>query len=457
MEKLSSQDAGFLKIESPHCPFHVAALMVLRRPPKASRHYLRNLVGKIGRLNEAWPAYNKQLKDPADPNHAAWVPARDYQAERHVFHYALPPPGRMEDLLRLVARAHERPLDRYRPLWETHVIEGLPGDRFALYCKVHHALVDGVGAMKVIQQLFSTSPREKLDLAVLRERLEPHQRVHTLFHDIAEAARGLVQQSQALPQLSGLLAHMGVDALRGRQDAMRLPFTAPRTLFNTNIDSRRGISICELPLSTVRRLAKGQGGSINDVLLALCGGALRRYLLAQGKLPRQSLVAGLPVSLKRAGEGEGNRLSYILSPFFTNETSDLRRLQRVIEVTRDAKARLAAMSTVAAEDLYTMVMAPVILLTVTGNATRVPPVVNIIVSNVPGSRERLYMEGAELEAIYPLSIITDGMGLNITVISHVNKLCLGIASCPSEQPGIEGIGDFIKESYRALQAELRTA
>jgi diacylglycerol O-acyltransferase len=457
MEKLSSQDAGFLKIESAHCPFHVAGLLILKKPAGAPRNYLRQLVRKCGRLNEIWPVYNKKLKDPDDLANAAWVPADDYTPERHVFFYALPEPGRMQDLLVLVTRAHERPLDRYRPLWETHIIDGLSGDRFALYCKVHHSLVDGVGAMKMIQSLFSTSPREKLDVRGLQDTLAGHHSNHSLFHELGEMARGLMDQSRALPEVSGLLAHMGVDALLGKKNTMRLPFTAPRTIFNGEVDSRRGISVCDLPLNTVRRMARQAGGSINDVLLAVCGGALRRYLIEQDALPRRSLIAGMPVSLKSEGEGAGNRLSYILSPYFTDETDDLRRLERVIEVTTEAKARLAGMSATAAEDYYALVMGPAIVLTVTGNATRVPPVINAIFSNVPGSRDKLYLEGAELEALYPLSIITDAMGLNITVVSHAGKLCFGIASCPTDQPGIEQLGRLIRESYRDLQAALRDA
>lgn len=457
MEKLSSQDAGFLKIESAHCPFHVAGLLILKKPVGAPGSYLRQLVRKCGRMNEIWPVYNKKLKDPDDLANAAWVPADDYTPERHVFFYALPEPGRMQDLLVLVTRAHERPLDRYRPLWETHIIDGLSGDRFALYCKVHHALVDGVGAMKMIQSLFTTSPREKLDVEGMQDTVAGHHASHSLFHELGDIARGMIEQSRALPEVSSLLAHMGVDALLGKKNTMRLPFTAPRTIFNGEVDSRRGISVCDLPLNSVRRMARQSGGSINDVLLAVCGGALRRYLLEQDALPRRSLVAGMPVSLKSEGEGTGNRLSYILSPYFTDERDDLRRLERIIEVTTEAKARLAGMSATAAEDFYALVMGPAIVLTVTGNATRVPPVINAIFSNVPGSREKLYLEGAELEALYPLSIITDAMGLNITVVSHASKLCFGIASCPTDLPGIEQLGKLIKESYRDLQGAIRNA
>jgi WS/DGAT/MGAT family acyltransferase len=451
MQKLSSQDLGFLKIESSRCPFHVAGLMILKKPEGAGRNYFRQLVKKCGRLNEQWPIFNRKLLDGVDLSNAAWIEAEDYRPDRHVYHYALPQPGRMEDLITLSTRAHERPMDRARPLWEVHVIEGLPRDRYALYCKVHHALVDGVGAMKMLQGLFSTDPRARLSFNPSLAPTRAHHH-HSLFQRLAGISRGVLRQYRAIPELSGLLAHMGADAFRGKTDAMRLPFTAPRTLFNTELDSSRSIVLCDLPLGTVRRMARQMGGSINDVLLAICGGGLRRYLQEHDGLPRSSLVAGMPVSLKTDDVDGGNKLSYIMAPFFTNEADDFKRLQRIIKVTARAKRELASVSATAAEDYYALIMAPAILLTVTGNAMRVRPAINAIFSNVPGSRKRLYLEGAELEAIYPLSIVTDAMGLNITVLSHVDKLCIAIASCPTDQPDIEGLGGLLKESYRELRA-----
>jgi len=452
MEKLSSQDAGFLKIESPHCPFHVAGLMIFSLPEHASRSYLRQLARKCGRLNEVWPIFNKKLQDPKNLSAPAWVPADDYQPERHVLHYSLPAPGRMADLLNLVTRAHERPLDRSRPLWEMHVIEGLGPDRFALYCKVHHSLVDGVGAMKMMQALLSPSPRTRLDYAPVGPDSGREHHHHSLFQALGDISRGFRKQYRALPELSRLLAHMGADALQGKQDVMRLPFTAPRSIFNTELDSQRAIMVCDLPLSGVKKIARRAGGTVNDVLLAVCGGALRGYLQEQGKLPRSSLVAGMPVSLKSADDDAGNRLSYIISPFFTDEPDSWRRLQRVIKVTRSAKHELAQVSTTAAEDYYALLMAPTILLTITGNATLVRPAINAIFSNVPGSPERLYLEGAELQMLYPLSIVTDGVGLNITVVSYAGRLCFASISCPVQQPGIGDFGSLLRAAYRDLQA-----
>lgn len=452
MEKLNSLDKSFLRLESSRHPFHVGGLMILKLPPAAPKNYLRKLVARSEQLNEVWPIFNKKLHDPDDLSKGAWVPEDNYQPQRHVLHYALPQPGRMEDLLDLVSRAHERQLDRNRPLWEIHVIEGLSRNRFALYCKVHHALVDGVGAMKMMNALFSTSPRKGINLDEIAPVIAQHEKRHSLLAELGDMQRGLMKQYRALPQLSGLLAHMGIDALRGADDAMQLPFTAPRSIFNTEMDSARRVVICDLPFGPVRSLARNTGGSINDVLLAVCGGALRRYLLQQKALPRRSLLAGLPVSIKSKEQQDGNQLSFILCPFFTNERDDLKRLKRVIKTTTRAKADLADMSPTANQDFTALIMMPTVLLTLSGNATRVTPAINAIFSNVPGSSEKLYMEGAELESLYPLSVVTDGMGINLTVVSYGKKLCFAITSCPTKQPGIEHLGDQLKESFRDLQA-----
>ena len=236
---------------------------------------------------------------------------------------------------------------------------------------------------------------------------------------------------------------------------MKLPFTGPRSIFNTEVDSSRQVVICDLPFNQVRNLARRTGGTINDVLLAVCGGALREYLIAQDALPRRSLVAGVPVSLKSSGEDEGNRLSFILCPFFTMEQDDYTRLQRIIKTTRKAKAELGEMSTTANQDFTNLILMPTILLTLTGNATRVTPAINAIFSNVPGSPDKLYLEGAELEGLYPLSVVTDGMGINLTVISYSNKLCFAITSCPTEQPGVGELGGLVKTSFRNLQQAVR--
>ena len=245
MEKLGPQDAGFLKLESARCPFHVGGLMLFKLPEKAPANYVRQFAKRSGRMNELWPMLNKQLYDPEDLSNAAWVDAVNYRPERHVFHYALPQPGRMPDLLELVTRAHERPLDKHRPLWELHLIEGLQGGRFALYIKVHHALVDGVGAMKLLQSILTTSSDARINFKkplgeARRESANP-----SLYQQLAKISHGLLEQYKALPELARLLSHMGADVIFDKEDKMPLPFTAPHSILNLELDSSRRVVTCE--------------------------------------------------------------------------------------------------------------------------------------------------------------------------------------------------------------------
>lgn len=451
MEKLSFQDAAFLRLDSPQHPYHVAGLMIFRMPPDAPKSYLRKFARNCGALNQIWPVFNKKLHDPYGKSALAWIPEDCYDPANHVFHYALPSPGRMDDLLELVSRVHEKQLDRSRPLWEMHVIEGLPGGKFALFCKVHHALVDGVGALKMVDAIFTTSPKQRIDFSKAEPLAKAHHENRSMVRKVTGLSKSLLQQYKALPQLSSLLAHMGADALLKKDDAVALPFTGPRTLFNTEVDARRRGVICDLPLASVRKIGRLTGGTMNDVLLAICGGALRDYLKQQNALPSKTLISGLPVSVRSEDAEAGNQLSFILCPFYTDERDPLKRLKRIIKVTRKAKAEVARVSATASQDFANMMLMPTILLTLSGNTNRVNPAINAIFSNVPGSREQLYLDRAPLESLYPFSVVTDGMGINLTVISYKNKLCFAVTSCPTKQPGIEHFGERLKQSYRDLQ------
>lgn len=269
---------------------------------------------------------------------------------------------------------------------------------------------------------------------------------------IKHAFHALVKQSKAVPEASSMLANFGLDFLRGKKDRPQLPFSAPHSILNKELTSRRRFITTTLPLNKIHELGKFFGGTVNDVLIAIFGSALRRYLLAQGKLPERSLDAGLPVSIKYQGATEGNQLSFIICPFSTEESDPLIRIVRVIKTTKKAKQDIAHMSPEASEDLATMTMVPFLLMTLTHASQKLPPVFNTIVSNVPGPKKQMYLEGSKLEEIYPLSIVTDGMGLNITVISYLKKLCIGITCAPGSEPNIESLNGFIQDAYKELLA-----
>lgn len=450
MQKLSFQDAFFLRAESPTCPCHVATLMIFSPPENCSDLYLRELADKLGSIREVWPVFGRKLKSATSTRSPAWIEAEDYEAEDHVLAYSLPKNGTMSDLLNLVARAHEYTLDRTRPLWQAHIIDGLPEGKFALYFKVHHSLIDGVGGVRLLNEMFSIKPSGKLLDNSYSHNKHTHHSEESISHAIKHAFHALVQQSKAIPEASTMLANFGIDFLRGKKDRPQLPFSAPHTILNGELTSRRRFITEVLPLKKLQVLGKVFGGTINDVLIAIFGGALRTYLLSQGQLPERSLDAGLPVSIKGQGSAEGNQLSFIICPFSTEESDPLVRIERIIKTTKKAKRDIAHMSPQASEDLATMTMVPFLIMTLTHASQKLPPVFNTIVSNVPGPRKKMYLEGSTLEHIFPLSIVTDGMGLNITVISYQTDLCIAITSAPGNEPDIELLGKYIRDAYKEL-------
>lgn len=457
MQKLSFQDAFFLRAESSSCPFHVAALMVFKIPDDAPRNYLRELAEQFGQIGEVWPVFTRKLADPSNLKNPHWVEADDYDYTDHVLHYRLPKFGKMNDLLSLIAHSHEQVLDRTRPLWQAHLIEGLPGKRFALYFKVHHALVDGVGGIKMIREMLTPDRNGRLLDCPQSKHTSRHHDKESLSDLVKHSIDAILRQSQAVSEASGMLANMGLDSLLGKKDRPQVPFSAPRTLFNNELGTRRRFVICELPIDGLHAIGKHFGGTINDVLVSICGSALRSYLLELDALPERSLDAGLPVSIKGANASEGNQLSFIICPFVTDEADASKRLKRVIKITKKAKNDLAHISAAGSENLATMTMIPFLMVSLTHSSQRVPPVFNAIVSNVPGAKNKLYLEGAELESLYPLSVVTDGMGLNITAISYNGKLCLGITAAPASEPHIECLNDKIRKGFDELNSALEKA
>ena len=457
MQKLSFQDAFFLRAESSSCPFHVAALMVFKFPEHAPRNYLKSLAKQFGQIGEVWPVFTRKLADPNNLKNPHWIEAEDYCYTDHVLHYRLPKFGKMDDLLALIAHSHEQVLDRTRPLWQAHIIEGLPGKRFAIYFKVHHALVDGVGGIKMIREMLTSDPKGRL--------LDCEQSTHTAIHHdkeslgdlVRHSINAIIKQSQAVSEASAMLANMGLDSLLGKKDRPQVPFSAPRTLFNNELGTRRRLIVCELPIDRLHAIGKHFGGTINDVLVSICGSALRSYLLELDALPERSLDAGLPVSIKGANASEGNQLSFIICPFVTDEADASKRIKRVIKITKKAKNDLAHISGAGSENLATMTMVPFLMVSLTHSSQRVPPVFNAIVSNVPGAKTKLYLEGAELENLYPLSVVTDGMGLNITAISYNGKLCLGITAAPASEPHIECLSAKIQKGFEELASVIPQA
>jgi len=452
MEKLNFQDAAFLRLEDPRHPFHVGGLMIFTPPAEAPRGYLRKLARDLARDLPRLDALFRVKLEGANTLSPHWVETTDYEAHYHLHHYALPQPGRIEDLLLSVSRVHEQLLERSRPLWQWHLIEGLPGGRFALYCKIHHALIDGAGALRMINALLSQDPQSPIATGAVKtgpaQQGVTRTRPRNWLQNMTHSAETVLEQSRAIPELATMLLGM-----RKQHDeaAPPLPFSAPHAIMNTDISQRRRVLISDFPLASIRRVGAAAGGTVNDVLLAICGGALRSYLMEQGALPSQPLLAGIPVSVRTPGEHHGNELSTIVCSFGTNMRDPARRLRSICRMTRQAKRDVQSLSQTARQDYMNLILLPAVVLTLAHAATSIPPAFNVIVSNVPGPQQPLYLAGSRLDEIYPLSVITDAQALNITAVSCGKRLCLGITSCPDNLPAIERLAPLMQSAWRELR------
>lgn len=446
MEKLSFQDAFFLRAETSNCPFHVASLMIFSPPDNAPKNYVGALANKFGHLPTVWPVFKKKLENPNSTSNPHWVESDDYDPLDHIYHYALPGGAKETELLNLVSRAHEKLLDRTRPLWQVHVIEGLAKGQFAVYFKVHHALIDGAGGIKLMRDMLSSHTDE--DLLSSKEEISKKRVSEMTWQKALKHSLDLIiKQSKAIPETSSLLASIGWNKLTGNKESIQLPFAAPRTILNTELGTRRRFITCELPVTQLKRIGRHFGGTINDVMVSICGGALRDYMQSIGELPEESMSAGIPVSVKSSHASLGNQLSFIICPFGSDINSPARRIKQIIRTTRNAKTKLSHMSAEANEDLATFFMVPFLMVTLSHSSQRFPPVFNAIVSNVPGPKSRMYLEGSRLERMYPFSVVTDGMGLNITLLSYQNRMCIGVTSAPGNEPNIESLSSLIKKQY----------
>lgn len=454
MQKLNFQDASFLRAEVGERPFHVAGLLIFSKPANAPANYLRKLEPLITEsVMGSSPIFSRKLKDAHDLRNPAWVEEDKLDKRYHFRHYSLPHGGTMNDLMELLALAHQPVLDRTRPLWEYHLVDGLPRNRFAVYCKIHHALVDGVSGIALMSkqlqcEAISITRLRRLHADTHPEEL-PDKKSSGWFRQLEQSLGGLWDQARAIPEVASQVMHMGLSTDGGDKALPPLPFTAPPSILNLDKGARRKFITLDLPLNKMRAIGHSAGGTINDALIAVLGGAVRSFLLGQKKLPRASLVGAMPISVKTAGN-KGNKLSMLMVPLASNIADPQKRLQRIVKVTQHAKQGLQGMSATGLQDMFNLIMMPVMALSAAHMSDKVRPVANMVVSNVPGPKNTQYLADSKLEAIYPMSLLTEAAGFNFTAISYRNKLCIGILACPDGMEGIDTFEECLQESYRAL-------
>jgi WS/DGAT/MGAT family acyltransferase len=437
LRPLSGLDSAFLYLEGLGTPMHVGSLMILDRPPRFRGDFRVRLRDHIaGRLGRAGALRRVLEPAPLNLGHPLWREHAPLDLDRHVRSRKLRAPGSRRALLSLCARLHAEPLDRSLPLWQLTVIEGLDDGRIGLYSKVHHALIDGQGGVALAKALLDLDPK-----ALGRGQGEESRGAEPpgALRVAREAARATFDQFgrllRGIPEVARLAA-AGVGAPRRSLAEVRESLLlAPRTPFNVQVGEHRAFAVSSVPLGRVKTVAAAHGASLNDIVMGMCSLALRDELKRRHALPDEALVAAMPVSLRSAGDGEANnQVSMVQCALPTDCDDPVEVLARVRAATARIKAQVQAFRGLIPTD-FPGLAAP---LWATGLSRlwargrvseRLPPLANLVISNVPGPPLPLYLAGARVAEYYPMSIVTHGLALNITVQSYAGRLEFGVLTC----------------------------
>jgi WS/DGAT/MGAT family acyltransferase len=441
-------DAVWLQVDSAEMPMHVASLMFFSLPPKHDPGLIKDLVTRLKRQRAAGPPWNLRLRPWALRSLLPTWETVEADLDYHVRHYALPQPGGEREMGETLSRVHSRALDPKRPLWECHVIEGLAIPYVAVYTKMHHALVDGIGAMRLMERAFTARPHLKDVIAPWAAGVAvPRGAVART----GGALRTLHRQLRGLPSAARAL----IETWRGASVAgepLVAPFSAPQSMLNNRISGQRRFAGAGCELARVQALAKRAGVSVNDVILTMCAGALQRFLSEMDALPGEPLVAGVPVSVRADGDTDvGTAISFILVDLATDLGDPRRRLERIRRCSLAGKAHLRALPK-PAMSLYTAaLMAPYIVSLLARVAGLSRPMFNLAITNVPGPKPPLYFGNLKLRSIFPISVLTHGQALNITCISYQDSVYFGFTGCRQTMPHMQRLAVYIGDALQELE------
>ncbi|MGD1934419.1 MAG: wax ester/triacylglycerol synthase family O-acyltransferase [Candidatus Phaeomarinobacter sp.] len=464
MRRLNIQDSAFLTVETDESPTHVAGLQILELPPRYKGNFFQDMFDRFALSAPPQPPFSLKLGGQLSKLELTprWVEDEDFDLDYHIRFVRLPEPGTMEQLTTFVSRLHGQRLDRNHPLWECYCIEGIEGNRVAQYIKVHHALVDGVAATAILSSTLSRSARNKMDkgfwqMAPKQAKLPAKQQikrdmVSLATESLGQVAEGVGTTTRTLGELGGRMLRGGFHMLSGDSREAPLPFQSPSTVFNTTITRHRRFGIATLPLSRVKDAGNNLDATINDLVLAICAGALRKYLKLHNSLPGKPLTTMCPVSVRpKDAVQEGNSISMIITTLATDVEDPLERLEAIKKSSRAAKDKVNHLSREAATNYSLLLNAAVLATNAVGLGGTVPPPANLVISNVPGPREQLYINGAKLVANYPMSVLVHSQALNITVTSYMDSIDFGLMADRETIPDVDVMAEMITEAAIELE------
>jgi WS/DGAT/MGAT family acyltransferase len=478
VRQLTGLDAQFLAMETARQSGHVSMLMTIdpsSRPGGALE--LEDVQSLLAERLPLLPPFRWRLRQvPLGLDYPYWIDDPEFDLEYHVRELALAPPPTDEKLAQQVARLAARPLDRSRPLWELYLIHGLRDGQMGIMTKIHHAAVDGMSGAEVLSALLDMTSegreppptsngngeRDPSELEMLARGIVGAPRYFGRVLTALPSTLPNIEDSPFLAQLPGApilgrATRRFARAIRGGEHRVleRTTLKRPKTSFNTHVSAHRRFAFGQLPLDVAKAIKTDHGCTLNDVVVALCAGAVRRWLIGHGELPETPLVAQIPVSVRTEKElgTFGNKIGVISAPLFTNEPDPVERLrlthEALVTLKQHHKALPAKLMQDAAEFIPPAVFARATRVTISLAARRTP-IWNLVISNVPGPQIPLYLAGAKVTALYPVSVITDGVGLNITVFSYCGQLDFGIVADREQMPDVWKLIDWLHESLHEL-------
>lgn len=452
MERLSGLDAFFLYMETPTQPLNVCCVLELDTSTMPGGYSFARLCAALTKSVRAIPEFRMKLADSQfNPDHPVWVDDEDFQLRRHLHRIAVPAPGGRRELSEICGHIAGLPLDRDRPLWEMWVIEGdARDDGLTVMLKVHHALVDGVAGANLLAQLCSPQPDAPIPLPA--HGVGPASAMQIAASGLWNIAKRPLKLATVLPATVLTVAQTVLRAREGK--TMAAPFSAPPTPFNGSLTRSRNVAFTQLDMRDVKRVKNQFGVTVNDVVVALCSGVLRRFLLERGELPDTPLVATVPVSVRGKSDRPGRNHTSLMFCRLENQISDpIERIRTIAEGNTAAKEHTGAMgpsllhdwSEFGSQTLFGAAMSIMPRMQVGGS-----PVYNMILSNVPGPQDQLYFLCCAIDSMSPLGPLLLGAGLNITVMSLNGALGIGIISCPDLVPELWEMADAFPDALKEL-------
>ncbi len=457
MKHLSALDALFLQLETPETPMHVGSLMLLggfgakKDPYKVIRAHVER------RMHLA-PVFSRLVKFmPLDLASPLWIDAPPLDLDHHIRHLKLPRPGTRAQLESAVAKLHAGTLDRDRPLWEFTIIDGLKTGEVGFYAKIHHAALDGQGGIAVAQALLDTQkkPRAIAAPAKATARMAPsaaRMLASALRNTVAQYARML----KSVPGVAKAAGRAGAVTLASSQMKKRGIALAPRNRLNAAICGERLFATTQIPLDEAKAIARHFDAKLNDVVLAVCAGALRRLFAGDEAALARPMVGAVPLSLRAPGDTtQENQVSMMLVALATHVADPVERMATIRAAATRAKTLAGSMKGAIPTDLPSLGI-PWLMAAVTPlyrkavAAPRIPAIANVVISNVPGPQAVLYLAGAELKAYYPVSIVTHGLALNVTIVSYNGSLDFGLVACKRTIPDLRAFAKHLTSAHREL-------